>query len=186
VGYITYNFNHQVKFKTDMNLENLVRQLAYPKLYQLFAPEKLANISVNLPQKLHQMVFGKLLNLAFKTQVIDGDFAFLAGRRLQIEIIDANLFIGITYRNHQLHCEYFAARPREADATLSVASVHAIKLLQQQIDPDTLFFQRKLKISGDTELAHQVKNTIDALAPETIPGLVRRILSEYQQLLSYA
>ena len=37
-------------------------------------------------------------------------------------------------------------------------------------DPDTLFFQRRLKIEGDTELGLEVKNLIDAIDIEQLPS----------------
>jgi predicted lipid carrier protein YhbT len=52
--------------------------------------------------------------------------------------------------------------------------------VQQEVDPDTLFFQRKLKINGDTELAHHVKNTIDTLDPEVIPGFMLTLMEQYK------
>lgn len=36
-------------------------------------------------------------------------------------------------------------------------------LLRGEVDADTLFFQRRLQISGDTELGLMVKNWLDAL-----------------------
>ena len=38
-------------------------------------------------------------------------------------------------------------------------------------DPDTLFFQRRLRIEGDTELGLTVKNLLDAIDPERMPAL---------------
>ena len=42
------------------------------------------------------------------------------------------------------------------------------QLLQRQEDPDTLFFNRRLSIEGDTELGLMVKNTLDALDPDIL------------------
>jgi predicted lipid carrier protein YhbT len=38
-----------------------------------------------------------------------------------------------------------------------------MRLAQRQEDPDTLFFNRRLSMEGDTELGLVVKNAIDAL-----------------------
>ena len=99
---------------------------------------------------------------------------------LQIEILDANLFVGLTYVQNKVICNHFASDAIESDVKLSVDTLNAIKLIQQEVDPDTLFFRRKLKISGDTELAHHVKNTIDTLNPDLIPPMFMKLLAEYR------
>ncbi|MGO2436765.1 MAG: ubiquinone anaerobic biosynthesis accessory factor UbiT, partial [Serratia proteamaculans] len=40
-------------------------------------------------------------------------------------------------------------------------------------DPDTLFFQRRLQIEGDTELGLYVKNLMDAIELEAMPAPLR-------------
>ena len=46
-------------------------------------------------------------------------------------------------------------------------SVHAFLLLAtRREDTDTLFFQRRLRTEGDTELGLAVKNFLDGLEPE--------------------
>ena len=49
----------------------------------------------------------------------------------------------------------------EADATISADARDFIALALRAEDPDTLFFSRRLTLEGDTELALQVKNTLD-------------------------
>jgi predicted lipid carrier protein YhbT len=43
-------------------------------------------------------------------------------------------------------------------------------------DPDTLFFQRRLVIEGDTELGLYVKNLMDAIELEQMPKALRMLL----------
>ncbi|MNP62413.1 SCP-2 sterol transfer family protein [compost metagenome] len=45
-----------------------------------------------------------------------------------------------------------------------------VLLASRHEDPDTLFFRRRLVIEGDTELGLAVKNLIDSLDPEDLPG----------------
>jgi len=40
-------------------------------------------------------------------------------------------------------------------------------------DPDTLFFQRRLRIEGDTELGLYVKNLMDAIDLDSMPVLLK-------------
>ena len=51
------------------------------------------------------------------------------------------------------------------DLVLRAAAPDYWKLATREEDPDTLFFTRRLKIEGETELGLLVKNTLDALEP---------------------
>lgn len=152
-----------------------------PLISKLFLPANIVKIATKMPFNANQRMVEKLLNKAFSEQIQDGDFDFLSQRQLQIEVIDAKLFVGLSFSNGKITCSYFSAESFDADATLSINSLDAILLAEQQVDPDTLFFQRKLKIRGDTELAHQVKNTIDTLDPEVIPMFLIKIIGFYKQ-----
>ena len=57
-----------------------------------------------------------------------------------------------------------------------------LQLLGREQDPDTLFFQRRLLVEGDTELGLWVKNLLDGLDQSGWPGPVREGL----RLLAYA
>lgn len=152
-----------------------------PLISKLLSPTNFANIASKIPLVINQHIIEKLLNKAFCEQIQEGDFDFLSQRQLQIEVIDAKLFVGLGFIKGQIACSYFGTQSFDADATLSINSLDAISLAEQQVDPDTLFFQRKLKIRGDTELAHHVKNTIDTLDPEIIPKIVIKLMGFYKQ-----
>ena len=47
----------------------------------------------------------------------------------------------------------------------SADTAEYLKLLRREEDPDTLFFNRRLDIEGDTELGLIVKNMLDSLEP---------------------
>lgn len=155
-----------------------------PLLTKLVSPANLGRISTKMPERLNFLVVNQLINKAFEEQVDDGDFDFLQGRNLQIEIIDAGVFVGLTQIGNKLSCSQFGDQKQSSDVTLSIDVSNAIALLNQEVDPDTLFFQRKLKINGDTELAHHVKNTIDTLDPDVIPRFVLTLMKEYQEVIS--
>ena len=56
----------------------------------------------------------------------------------------------------------------------SLANLSAyLQLLARQEDPDTLFFNRELEITGDTELGLLVKNMLDAVEWPSLPSLPR-------------
>ena len=64
----------------------------------------------------------------------------------------------------------FRVRPtiEAPDVTISASARDFAALARRRVDPDTLFFSRRLVIEGDTELGLIVKNTLDALP---FPGL---------------
>ena len=157
-----------------------LQQRLEPVVSRFIKPQVLSNIATRMPRKLNFVVVEKFLNTAFAEQISDGDFEFLGGRVLQVEIIDANLFVGLGFSHNKIICNHFDSQACTSDATLSIDTLNAINLIQQEVDPDTLFFQRKLKINGDTELAHHVKNTIDTLDPEVIPGFMLKLIEQYK------
>ena len=54
-------------------------------------------------------------------------------------------------------------RQDSTDLTISANAQDFLRLAQRQEDPDTLFFNRRLSMEGDTELGLLVKNALDAL-----------------------
>lgn len=168
-----------------MNLATVtthLQQTLDPLLSRFIRPQLLSRVATRMPLKLNQLVVEKLINTVFAEQLAAGDFEFLSQRVLQVEIIDAGLFVGLSHQQGRIVCTHFDRLARvPVDATLSIDSLNAIQLIQQEVDPDTLFFQRKLKINGDTELAHHAKNTIDTLNPELIPPFMLKIIDLYRQ-----
>lgn len=60
------------------------------------------------------------------------------------------------------------ATAQEPMAVCIQADAHAfIDLLEGREDPDTLFFERRLVMEGDTAFALLLKNTLDAVGPVT-------------------
>lgn len=157
-----------------------IQQTLNPVVSRIIRPQNLSRVAIRMPQKINRMIVQKLLNTAFAEQVSEGDFDFLEDRILQIEISDANLFVGLSFCQNKITCQHFNNHPFQSDVTLSINTLNAILLIQQEVDPDTLFFQRKLKINGDTELAHHVKNTIDTLDPEVIPPFMLKLIANYK------
>ncbi len=162
-------------------IKNSLDEKVLPVISPILSPKSISRLATIMPLSINQKLVEKILNATFKEQIGEGDFDFLQDRQLQIEIIDANLFIGLSFNNQRITCTHFASSSYSADATLSVDSYYAIQLAQQEVDPDTLFFQRKLKIKGDTELAHHVKNTIDTLDPNVIPQFLLKLIGIYKQ-----
>jgi predicted lipid carrier protein YhbT len=59
---------------------------------------------------------------------------------------------------------FFPASARSApDVEVSADAAVFLALALRQEDPDTLFFERRLAVTGDTELGLAVKNALDAV-----------------------
>lgn len=86
--------------------------------------------------------------------------AALDGRTFSLTVED--LALEVTF-----HCEHgrFSPGPfdgRDADLALRAGALSYLRLLNGDADTDTLFFQRKLSICGDTALGLEVKYWLDA------------------------
>ncbi len=55
-------------------------------------------------------------------------------------------------------------------------------LVTQREDADSLFFQRRLRIEGDTAIGLHLKNFLDALGEPPLPGPARQALERFTDL----
>jgi predicted lipid carrier protein YhbT len=85
---------------------------------------------------------------------------YLQKKKLRIQVTDAQLTFDFTCID-----ERFVAAQRQTftDLVISASAHDFLRLAQRQEDPDTLFFNRRLSMEGDTELGLVVKNALDAL-----------------------
>ena len=68
------------------------------------------------------------------------------------------------------------------DTKISGDFISFIQLATRREDPDTLFFQRKLSIEGDTELGLTIKNIIDNLEFHNLPFWLSKLLNDIQNI----
>lgn len=106
------------------------------------------------------------LEQLFRARVAEGDLEFLAGRCLAIEIEDLGWRWPIGLQQGRLQV---LDRAHPADVTIRGRSPAFLAMAGKLEDPDTLFFQRRLVIEGDTELGLGVKNFLDGLDEEQLP-----------------
>jgi len=73
-----------------------------------------------------------------------------------------------------VHGTWFAPLPPAAavDVTFTANAVDLMRMATRRADPDTLFFERRLAIEGDTETGLRLKNLLDAVElPRWLAGL---------------
>ncbi len=126
-----------------------------------------------VPHKVQQAVLIPALHSVFKEAIEDGDFEFLEEKWLKISITDLGLCWLLSFENDQLVLAPANSIVQE-DVSFSATGDDLLLIAGRKEDPDTLFFQRRLKIEGDTELGLEVKNLIDAVDLDQLPSLVHR------------
>jgi predicted lipid carrier protein YhbT len=132
-----------------------------------------------LPQRLHAGGLSVMLNHLLAHALADGELDFLHGKTVSLEIAD----LRICYR---LVCDKDGFRPapawREADVRFSGDAQALLSLATQREDADSLFFQRLLRIEGDTATGLHLKNFLDSLGEPPLPGPARRLLERLADL----
>jgi len=135
----------------------------------LAAPVKL------IPQKLHNTAILKTLNTLLAEPLREGDLDFLKNQSVSVEITDLNLRFALTLNNNEKLIE---SQWQEEDELNLTGNLYEFLLLASRTeDSDTLFFQRRLKMKGSTDLGLEVKNLLDGLDIESI---------RYHQQIDYA
>lgn len=129
-------------------------------------PSLLAKPVSLIPGRLHATVIARALNLLFAGQIADGELKFMTGRYLQIEVMDAGVQFTLSFDGRRLQ----AASAGNSPDLIFRGNVYDFLLLaSRREDSDTLFFQRRLKIEGDTDMGLTIKNFLDAIEIESLP-----------------
>lgn len=125
-------------------------------------PGLLANLGRALPQWPHALFLVAALNAALKMKLLpESELDALEDKLFRVRVLDTGGEACYTYRNG-LFRPVFKAQ-REPDLAFAANLSAYLQLLARQEDPDTLFFNRELEITGDTELGLIVKNMLDAV-----------------------
>ncbi|WP_271274157.1 ubiquinone anaerobic biosynthesis accessory factor UbiT [Aliamphritea hakodatensis] len=117
------------------------------------------------------------LERLFAEALEDGDFECLTDQWLRIDITDLELSWLITYRDSRLVVADALREDAAAKVTFRASSEDLLLIAARYEDPDSLFFQRRLIIEGDTELGLEIKNIIDSADLDCLPGPVSRIVN---------
>ncbi|WP_456414262.1 ubiquinone anaerobic biosynthesis accessory factor UbiT [Thiolapillus sp.] len=133
-----------------------------------------------LPGRLHSQGLTLLLNRLLSDPLANGELDFLQDRILQIEVMDLALDYRLTLRQGRL-----AAAPAQsaADVRFGGKAREFLLLALNEEDPDTLFFQRRLQLEGDTELGLEIKNLLYSLDENLLPDPLHRLASRLAGLL---
>jgi predicted lipid carrier protein YhbT len=113
-----------------------------------------------LPRTTPEWALSAALNLARGRLFAADAFDALRGRIVRLRALDAGLDLRLT-----LGARGFAPAPAGAppDVTIAANTYDLLVLATRAEDSDSLFFNRRLQMQGDTELGLLIKNTLDGI-----------------------
>ncbi|MGZ9897638.1 ubiquinone anaerobic biosynthesis accessory factor UbiT [Shewanella gaetbuli] len=175
--------NHPVLNSRNHQVSVISQQLASKVLK--FAPKVSQKSLALVPDKLKLDLLGKMLNLLLKEQIEDAELDFLQGKWVEIQVADIGLSFQLSFDNQLiLSCQ------QQADVTFTANVPELLLVAAAKEDPDTLFFQRKLLIEGDTELGLEVKNLLLSIELDSLPKAaklaIEKLAITLQTLQQYA
>ena len=124
------------------------------RLSLLFAPVRLA------PAPLQAGILTLLVNHILRGQTLVDRLQELNGRSVTVCVTDIPWQMHFRIKNKRVQA---VVANTEIDVTISGKLHEYIQLLSGNEDPDTLFFQRRLNMEGDTETGVHIKNLLDSL-----------------------
>jgi len=141
-----------------------------------------------IPGPVHSTILTTALNALFAERIQQsGEFDFLRNRVLAIRVRDAQVEYQFRYSGPAGFTPCQGDQP--PDLTISGAIYDFLALATRREDSDTLFFNRRVVMEGDTALGLELKNLLDGLDPEALgqplPSLLQaanRCLAAYERL----
>lgn len=140
-------------------------------------PARWAVLLRAFPPPLQRQVLEQAMARVLAAPLRSGALAFLQDRRLGIEIADLRLRWVVTLDQDRLR-----AIEEEAEATVRGSVTDLLLLAGRLEDADTLFFQRRLELTGDTELGLTARNLLERLPWEQVPLALRIVLNRGARL----
>lgn len=133
-------------------------------------PEALRRLIERLPTQPLSLLLAIALNRALLPKLDAEARKGLSGHCVEVHVSD----FGVRLRL-ELGPRGFAPASARAPVALRIRAPADIfwRMAQGSEDADTLFFERKLVMEGDTELGLLLKNTLDAIGP-LVPALLPR------------
>ncbi len=151
-------------------------------LRHLPSPQGWRRVISLLPPGLLEQVLAEVLALLGQVDLPPGALAFMEGRILLIDVEDLGLKLRFTGRGGRLR---IIAHGR-AEASVAAKALDLLLLATQREDADTLFFHRRLRMTGDTALGLQMRNLMDQLPLELLSPRTRLYLDRFTDLASAA
>jgi len=125
-------------------------------------PRMVGKLLAALPQYPHSVMMSVLSTLFLRDLFAPLDAERIRGKVVCLNVRDAGIRIKLRIdRDGYLPCH----DRTEPHVTVSAGAREFLLLALRKEDPDTLFFDRRLCVEGDTELGLIVKNALDRVEP---------------------
>jgi predicted lipid carrier protein YhbT len=157
-------------------------------LHSLFPPRPtlpalLALPFALIPGPVHSTLLTTALNVLFAGRIQQGDeFGFLRDRVLAIKVRDAKVEYHFRYAGPAGFVPVQTAQT--PDLTIGGTIYDFLALATRREDSDTLFFNRRVVMEGDTALGLELKNLLDGMDPEALGGPLPRMLRAASSLMA--
>ncbi len=127
-----------------------------------------------IPGPVHSIALTTALNVLFAAQIREGEFEFLRDRVLAIQVRDAKMEYRIRFAGPAGFVPDLIAQT--PDLTIGGTIYDFLALATRREDSDTLFFNRRVVMEGDTALGLELKNWLDGMDLEAAGGLLPPML----------
>jgi O2-independent ubiquinone biosynthesis accessory factor UbiT len=153
--------------------ESRARQL----LRLLPPPRRFAPVLRTLPPRWQRALLERAMARVLAVPLQEGALDFMRGRRLGIEVSDLHLCWVL-----ELHDGRLRVGDCVPEASVRGSATDLLLLASRLEDADTLFFQRALELTGDTELGLTARNLLERLPWESVPLGLRIALNRGARL----
>lgn len=117
----------------------------------------------------------KLIDDLIENNVID----FMDGKIAKVCIRDIDISWYFTKYRDTSELVMIEKVNTQPDVVFSGTLDAMVLMASKKKDPDTLFFNRELCITGDTELGLEIKNLIDQFELEALPKTIQYVLNRW-------
>lgn len=121
-----------------------------------------------VPAPLQRRLLEQAVASVLAGPVARGALDFMQGRRLGVEVSDLGLQWTLELRGSRL-----VVVDDAPEARVRASATDLLLLAARLEDADSLFFQRRLEVTGDTELGLTARNALDRLPWDAVPLAVR-------------
>lgn len=127
-------------------------------------------------------VFAAMLNVSLRRDLPQDVYLLLTGRRVEIAVSDW----GVRFRVGVTPDRFVPLAPSAiVDLSITATARDFGLLASGEEDADTLYFDRRVVVEGDTELALLIKNTLDALPAPKMRKLIRVLHRAMDRIRSF-
>lgn len=158
----------------EIQMTNDMPQFVQHALRWLPPPERLAGPLRLLPDSLIRLGSLQIIEQVLAEPLADGRLDEFAGRRIGVEVTDLGLRWVVAIGERRVEV---LDSSEMAEATVRGTATDLLLLASRLEDADTLFFHRRLQLTGDVELGLALRNLLDQLPRESIPLALRVVLN---------